>query len=251
MKVIRLLLILFVFFSINLAKSEEDNVIESSELGVQAFYKVGIFNKYINQWNGYTYDSNPSIQSDLYTILSNGLYLDIWSAKQIDSKNDEIDLSVGWYGDIDDYSLDISLAYYEVSPLLERENNVWASITKISYSENINDFIISPFTRSEINIPDIECSSNGGIFLTSGTDISLSLIDLIDNVSLNNSFYFTYDSGVFDGDKNIIYGQTSSLQYKLNNFTLLSPSFTLTSPIETDSIRKTSTCFELSIHGEF
>lgn len=250
MKVTRLLLILFVFFNINLAKSEED-IIESSELNEQFFYKVGIFNKYINQWNGYTYNSNPSIQSDLYTILSNGLYLDIWSAKQIDSKNDEIDLSVGWYGDIDDYSLDISLTYYEVSPLLERENNVWASITKISYSENIDDFIISPFIRSEINIPDTESSSNRGIFLTSGTDIYLSLIDLMDNVSLNNSFYFTYDSGVFDDNKNIIYGQISSLQYKLNDFTILFPSFALTSPIETDSTRKFSTCFGFSVNGEF
>jgi hypothetical protein len=99
-----------------------------------------------------------------------------------------------------------------------------------------------------VDIPDVGSSFCGGVYLTGGAEMSLALLD---KLSLVTSSYFTFDSGAYDGDQNVIFGQTASLQYEVDDWTISFPSFLLTTPLESDANRETETCFGISVEGKF
>ena len=217
-------------------------------------YSVGVYTKYMGQWNGYVYDNRPSVQGDVGVSFANGIYLDVWSARQIGAKKDgvngnEIDLAIGWAGEVQGLSVDASLVYYDPTPFLDgRKDNVWAPILKVSKTYGDDSLSISPFVRMELNIPDVGSSFSGGAYFTGGAEAKVSLMK---DLSFCVASYFTYDTGTYDGDQNVIFGQTASLQYVSGNLTFSLPSFMLTTPLESDACRKTETCFGISVKGTF
>jgi len=225
-----------------------------SNSAVQVTYSVGAYTKYFGQWSGYVYDNRPSIQGDIGVSFANGIYLDIWSARQIGAKRDgvsgnEVDFTVGYATEVLGLSVDTSLTYYDLSPVLEgRRDNVWAPVIKVSKDFGGDSVSISPFVRMEVDIPDAGSSFSGGMYLTGGAEAKVSLMD---DLSLCLASYFTLDDGAYDGDQNVIFGQTASLQYEVGSLTFSFPSFVLTTPLESDTCRKTETCFGFSVEGKF
>ncbi|MEI6191062.1 MAG: TorF family putative porin [bacterium] len=229
---------------------------DSSESGssMEVTYSAGVYSRYLGQWSGYVFDKRPSIQGDIGVSFANGIYLDIWSARQIGAKKDgvsgnEVDFTVGYATEVLGLSVDTSLTYYDLSPVLEgRRDNVWAPVIKVSKDFGDESLSISPFVRMEVDIPDAGSSFSGGMYLTGGAEAKISLLE---DLSLCLASYFTLDDGAYDGDQNVIFGQTASLQYEIGDWILTLPSFLLTTPIESDSCRKTETCFGFSVEGKF
>jgi hypothetical protein len=224
-----------------------------SNSAMQVTYGVGIYSKYMGQWSGYVFDNRPSIQADVGASFANGVYLGVWFARQIGPEKDdvcgnEIDFTVGYATEVLGLSVDTSLTYYDCTPVLDgRANNIWAPVVKVSKTYGGESVSVSPFVRMEVDIPDAGSSFSGGTFTSGGAEAKISLMK---DLNFCMSSYFTFDNGTYDGDQNVLFGQTASLQYAIGGVTI-SPTFLLTTPIESDASRKTETCFGFSVEGKF
>ncbi len=227
---------------------------DESNAPVEVTYAMGAYSKYLGVWSGQVYDDRPSLQGSMGASLANGIYLDVWFAKQVGpvqhgTPGNEMDLILGWAGDVLAMSIDTSLAYYELEPNFDgRKENAWAPAMKISKTCGDEALRLSPFVRLEVVIPDSGSSYGDGLFLTGGAEANLALLEPL---SLATASYFTFDSGAYGCDQNVIFGQSAALQVEAGAWTLSLPSFLLTTPLESDEIRQTETCFGIAAASEF
>ena len=221
--------------------------------GIQTACTIGVYDKYLCQWSGNVPDRRTSIQADVGVTLPSGLGIDVWTARQIGAKKDgvdgnEIDLTLSWSGEILGLTVAPALAYYDFSPLAAgRTDNVWAPSVKVSKSYG-KDLSIAPFIRVEGDIPEKGSSFSGGMYTSVGVDLNAAITKAL---LFAFSPYVTYDNGDYSADRNYICGQVASLQYVTGNWTVVLPSFVLTSPLESDSSRKLETCLGCSAKYAF
>jgi hypothetical protein len=226
---------------------------DESNAPVEVTYAMGAYTKYLGAWSGQVYDDRPSLQGDIGAAFANGIYLDVWFAKQVGPVHgvpgNEMDFIVGWAGEVLALSIDTALAYYELEPNFDgRKDNAWAPAIKVSKTCGEDALSIAPFVRMEVVIPDSGSSYGDGMFLTGGVEAKLALLEPL---SLATASYFTFDSGAYGCDQNVIFGQTAALQVAAGAWTLSLPSFLLTTPLESDAIRQTETCFGVAAESKF
>jgi hypothetical protein len=241
---------MFMMFGVTQVRAEETNF----PFGVN--YSIGVMSKYVSQWSSSVFDTRPSVQGDLGLSHESGLYVDAWFAfhsgeTDDDLNGDEVDFIAGWSGDIGDYTLDSALVYYDLVPVVDgRVDNVWAPFVKVSKAIDLAPAKVelSPFGRVEVAIPEKDSSFDGGLLTTAGAELGLPMADVMD---VKVAHYYTYDSGVYDGDENVILGLTASLETEVGGgMSLVFPSFQLTQPLSSDPDRETETVFGFSVKAE-
>jgi len=229
----------------------EDDAVEPG--GVTGSYSIGMFDKYMGQWSGAVFDKRSSIQGEITVDLPNNFYAGIWFARQIGAVRDdldgnELDLNVGWSGEVMGMSVEPGLSYYDLIPVLDgRKDNIWAPNLKVSKNYDCGAWTISPFGRIEVPIPDTGSDFDGGMYLSVGAEDTMTFSD---DFTICLSPYITYDDETYGAEENYIFFQCVSATYSIGDFDL-SPSFLLSCPILKDEGRKVETCFGISLSGGF
>lgn len=202
-------------------------------------YSIGLYDQYLQQWSGEILDDRLSGQGEVNFDLPHDFYAGVWFAGHAgDSQRyngNEIDLNVGWVGEINEFLIEPKLSYRNLVPILEigREGNILAPSIKVSKKYSYEDWEIKPFGRLEIEIPDgedRELDFEWEKFYSFGVENSTALSAW----TVHLTPYITYDSRPYDMEGVIIFFQSVSATYVVNDY-ILCPSLLLSYPFSEDS----------------
>jgi hypothetical protein len=158
--------------------------------------------KYLFSSGANLYDK-PVVQSEVFVSLVNGIFLDVWNSVPVclhelgDNYATEIFTTVGWMGNIKEYTIQAGLSYEDIHHTLHFE----ASDYIILSSEVLREFkkgkmSVSPFARTEVNFTR-NGSSNGDVFVKMGSRYEYSLCPLL---TLKGKMMVVYDPGIAGGN---------------------------------------------------
>ena len=247
-----LFLVVLVLFSSGMAYGQAEA--NSSDNAVEVTFSSAFSDKYLSPWSGSVYDRRYSSQSDITVTFPNGFYASLWLAKQFGKVREgldgnELDGIIGEAFEKHGATIDVSLSYYDLSPIMNgRANNIWAGVVKVSKAYTFADVEVVPFIRGELDIPEAGSDFSGGSLLTVGFETSVLMEE---GFSFQVNHYYTYDSGSFGGDENVILGLSASAKFEIAGLECSFPNLVLTTPLSEDSDRKFEACSGFSVNGGF
>ncbi len=200
----------------------------------------------------FTFDSGAPlsdekvIQPNLNVAWENGLYLNVFASRPLARnvpKSDfsfENDFGIGWAGEFDYWSLDVSLTYYD-EPSLGKfgADDIWFSNLKASHGFGpVNlDFEYGGYTAVKGS------SHEGGHILSVGLSKE---IDYQERLSIGSSTKFAYDDGGFGLDNGFVSITELEAKWKVTKrISITLPKVALYVPVTVRDMRKTEVVWSM------
>lgn len=189
---------------------------------------VTYWTQYLGSAGGMFYE-DPVIQTSITVPLPNDFYFNFWHSTGFNDSDlssdyaDEIDLTLGWSGAWNEFSLDIGIAYLDIVDVFKFNDQdiiepyLEARMDLVS-NEN-GKHSLSSFFKTEIYINPF-ISGGDGAYLFTG---------LIHNWKLTGKWafsqkpYLVFDTGVCRVDSGLLFGYNAGIEYALGEKFSLSP----------------------------
>lgn len=211
---------------------------------------VTVMDKYVVN-KGITLHDGPVLQIDAFFGLRLGFYFDLWASKSLDrlSINDsfgnEIDLTLGWAGNVRGFGVDAGIAYFDLIELFSLNGGdvvqPFIELNKTFIPADAHT--LTPYVRVEIMLPvGWEGNPSSGAHIFAGVKHNWKVLD---RLALNQKAAVMYDTGTFAGFSSGILGSYDlGLSVALTESVSVGPTFKVVFPVsDLDDGRKTEYAF--------
>ncbi|MEI6420314.1 MAG: hypothetical protein WCO30_01645 [bacterium] len=184
--------------------SEKFETVKEEEKVWKLSLSQSFYSKYMGT-DGEVYDKRAVSQTYLSLAhLPTGIYFSAWSNNPLTSNgcSDELDLTIGWSGDIGPLSLNLGVAYYDLKYFGRRKDspNYLAPFIEVSKEIGIFGNKVTPYIRFEADyIVGNSQDCTGGFQSSIGCRFSREVTEWL---SLRADAGITLDDGVYDFQKN-------------------------------------------------
>lgn len=211
--------------------------VPATDIGPSVSFRSVVGDKYVCFGSGSLLYNKPVIQSDLFISFNDGLYVDLWDSKSLNSSwenyGNEIDYGLGWSGKIYGFGLDVGVFYYdEPSGLTFDEKDSWNSHIKIS--RDLRVCTVYGSLDNYMVMPDSEVE--GGNLCTLGAQKALEVNKLL---SAKTYASVAYDDGAYCGDNGLIFHTGGELDWRITKkLTLIVPEVKVYVPLTVQDARE-------------
>lgn len=225
-KILAILLLMGAFFATTPAFGTPEltvPVAEASEPKVAVTSHLSASNKYLAFGAGIKLSPDPVIQADISFNFDNGIYILLWGSTSLDGNygktksgaldfGDEIDLGVGWSGQVEGLSVDIGTTYFdEPMPGSFGANDVLYTHLRVGKTFKCG-YTLTGVWENYWAMPN---SSLGGGNLV-GLEVSKTY-KLSEKLSAPIMIGAVYDDGGFGAGTGILIRGAASLSYQIND----------------------------------
>lgn len=192
--------------------------------------------------NGFVLHNKATQQTDLFILMPQGFYADLWISLPWDGKENlgkEADMTIGWNGAIGSTGVvaDLGISYFNYISLSRSDDDMINPYAKISKDFTIaENQILSPYVKIETPFPARDRSLKGGIYTNFGIKHTWKIAK---KISFSQDICAVYDNGAYELENGWIgkYNATASVQ--LGKGYSLDLSLSVFTPLTTFSDRKT------------
>jgi hypothetical protein len=187
--------------------------------------------------NGNVGDKGDDIQSNLTVTMPDGefgvpgrMFFNIWGSKSMDdgrehSFGNEIDLTVGWIGNVGDLKAVVWADYFDLHRLTDADGDVVRLCGEVSKDFKLGDHTLTPFAAM---IHNIILKGDDGILPGAGLRHSLPITD---KLTLSHSAEFDYDEGSCDNSAAFLFFYSAGLFWDISKNASVGMQFKLFEPL--------------------
>jgi hypothetical protein len=181
---------------------------------------TGYRSKYIFSNGGNIYD-DPVLQADLFLLSKCGLMAELWYSMPADASGvgkdyaTELELIVGWAGQVKGYDLSLGVGYYDLHPAFSFEKTDYTLLACEAAKEfrPWNSLTVSPFFRAESYFR-LDGFEPGVTLPRTGVRYKWEINRVL---AIGGRGMVVYDPGIIKGDEAFIGNAEASLLWKLGN----------------------------------
>lgn len=173
--------------------------------GAEFLFSTKIQSQYI-AGNGAVFHDKPVLQSDIFIVLQNGIYADIWHSTSLKFDNpnlgsdDEIDYSLGYSRAFGKMSIDVGALYMNFIDLEQSKGDAvlpYLELSRISQKK----FSILPYVRFQPAFPVSGDSPKQGYYFGAGFNI---INRRRAGSEIRHKISVIHDSGAFGYERNTL-----------------------------------------------
>jgi len=197
-----------------------------------------VADRYVGSSSGGVVYDKPVLQTDLFIAFQNGIYVDFWNSKSLNSDwenyGNEIDWSLGWYGLVRGFGLDVGVAYFdEPMGFAFDKQDSWCSHIKVSRDIGL----CTVYGSFENYAVWHNSGTTGGNVYTIGASKNMEVNKLL---SIKSSASTAYDGGPYGRETGFLLHTGAELDWKVSEkLTLVIPEVKLHVPLTVDDARET------------
>lgn len=177
---------------------------------------TSVTDKYLAAGTGSMLSRDPAVQSDLFVMFHNGVYVDLWNSRSLrgswdnGSFGNEVDYAVGWKGKVaEDVSLNAMVCYFD-EPKAFSLGKGDILYTKAFLTKSFKPLSVALGYENYVVIPG--SGFRGGNLVSLGASQGWSVRE--GKVALRASAAAVYDFGTLGTDRGIILRGTVGVDWK-------------------------------------
>jgi hypothetical protein len=197
---------------------------------------------YRDKTSGVEFSSDPAVQADILFSFENGFYVDLWRSFSAyyplsdNEVNNEVDLSVGHYQELEKFNVDVWATYLNCAGLWDLGTDdvigLGAEITwEMPGNEDLGMGPITPCVGFESYATWANTDFEGGSLFYFGANTTF---DEDSKLSKKVGYRVAYDTGTYEYDEGFVAIVEFGLEYKLSESASLVLANSLFIPLSVD-----------------